>query len=87
MNAMNTMNPANTSQTQAKAQAKPQAKSQKPNATSLKMLLKQSCVWVDPKSKVASFHELAGGMPMQFGDESIFLAFLDGLINNHYRFQ
>jgi hypothetical protein len=26
-------------------------------------------------------------MPMQFGDEEIFLAFLDGLINNHYKFQ
>jgi hypothetical protein len=60
---------------------------QKANATSLKMLIKQSCVWVDPKAKVASFHELTGGMPMQFGDEEIFLAFLDGLINNHYKFQ
>jgi hypothetical protein len=81
-----TMN-MNQTQTQTQAQTQTQSQPSKANATSLKMLIKQSCVWVEPKEKIASFHELSGGMPMQFGDEEIFLAFLDGLINNHYKFQ
>ena len=48
---------------------------------------KDYCVWVDTSNKVASFHSVEKGRPMQFEQHTTFMAYLNSLVTQGYRFQ
>lgn len=45
------------------------------------------CVWVDTSNRVASFHSVEKGRPMQFEQHTTFMAYLNSLVTQGYRFQ
>jgi hypothetical protein len=44
-------------------------------------------LWLDETQKIASFHEMDGGARMDFQDQKRYRSFLDGLVDQRYRFQ
>lgn len=47
----------------------------------------RQCVWVDTSNEVASFHSVEKGRPMQFEQHTTFMAYLNSLVTQGYRFQ